>query len=251
MSFNAHMKMAELIHANYMLVTVINRFGIKLGFGDKSIGEVCRNYGINTDFFLEIVNTFHDKSYFPNERLQKFSIDDIIWYLEKTHQYYADTVLPRIGGLIHQVVIEDQQFQRYMEMIENFFDGYKKEVITHTDHEDQVVFPYARAIDKASKNSNYLRENRKTFEQYSIDVFEREHDDLEIKLLDLKNLIIKYLPEPLDNQTYNAILFELFSLEKDLNDHARIEDKVLVPKVKLMEEHLQQAHPEFKHLFNP
>lgn len=246
MSFTANMKMADLIHANCMLVTVINRFGIKLGFGDKSVAKVCREYKINVDFFLEIVNTFHDKEYFPNERLQKFSVDDIIWYLEKTHRYYTETKLPQIEAMIKEVGASEHEHKQYMEMIDNFFREYKNEVIIHTDHEDQVVFPYARAIDRSCKSSAFFQQNKGQLQDYSIHVFEREHDDIESKLLDLKNIIIKYLPEPLHNQTYNAILFELFNLENDLNDHARIEDKVLVPKIKIMEEQLKQKYAAFK-----
>ncbi len=70
---------------------------------------------------------------------------------------------------------------------------------------------------------------------YSIDDFEADHDNVEDKLFDLKNILIKYLPLPVDYQLCHAILVELFKLESDLNDHARIEDKVLVPKVKFME----------------
>lgn len=240
--------MAGLVHANYMLVTVINRFGIKLGFGDKSVAQVCREYQINTDFFLEIINTFHDKGYFPNEKLQKFSVDDIIWYLENTHRYYSQVKLPQIQSLIKEVVANNKEHKQYMEMMQSFFQEYRNEVITHTDHEDQVVFPYSRAIDKSCKSNAYFEQHMEKLKDYSIYVFEREHDDLESKLLDLKNIIIKYLPEPLNNQAYKAILFELFVLESDLNDHARIEDKVLVPKVKQMEDELCQRYPAFKNL---
>ena len=39
------MKMSDLIQANYALLTVLPRFGIHLGFGDRSVAEVCRAQG--------------------------------------------------------------------------------------------------------------------------------------------------------------------------------------------------------------
>ncbi|MBA7528470.1 hypothetical protein ES705_20656 [subsurface metagenome] len=69
----------------------------------------------------------------------------------------------------------------------------------------------------------------------SIDFFVDTHTNIEDKLYDLKNIIIKYLPPARDYTSSNALLFELFRLERDLNDHARIEDKVLVPKVQFLE----------------
>ena len=76
----------------------------------------------------------------------------------------------------------------------------------------------------------------KKIKNYSINDFAIEHDNVEEKLYDLKNIIIKYLP-PCKNKTLCArILIELFRLEKDLNAHALLEDKVLIPKVAKMEE---------------
>ena len=38
-------KMSDLICENYPMVLVMSRFGIALGFGEKNIGEVCRQNG--------------------------------------------------------------------------------------------------------------------------------------------------------------------------------------------------------------
>ena len=44
--FTERMKMADLVHANYRLLYVLPRFGIQLGFGDKSIEEICRAHNL-------------------------------------------------------------------------------------------------------------------------------------------------------------------------------------------------------------
>ena len=53
--------LAEVINKNVDLIPVINRFGIKLGFQNKTIEEVCNTYKVNTDFFLTIINTYHNE----------------------------------------------------------------------------------------------------------------------------------------------------------------------------------------------
>ena len=45
-------KMSDLICENYPMVLVMSRFGIDLGFGEKNIGEVCRQNKIDTYTFL-------------------------------------------------------------------------------------------------------------------------------------------------------------------------------------------------------
>ena len=44
--------MSDLIQANYRLLRVLPRFGIHLGFGDKSVAEVCRAQGVSMELFL-------------------------------------------------------------------------------------------------------------------------------------------------------------------------------------------------------
>jgi regulator of cell morphogenesis and NO signaling len=54
---------------------------------------------------------------------------------------------------------------------------------------------------------------------------------VEEKLNDLKNLIIKYIPPEYDENVCNEFLLTLALFEKDLEDHARIENKILTPLV--------------------
>ena len=37
--FSADMKLADVIHADYSLLLLLHRFGINLGFGDKTVQE--------------------------------------------------------------------------------------------------------------------------------------------------------------------------------------------------------------------
>ena len=54
--FNAKDSVVELIEHDYNVLTVLSRFSLPLGFGQKSIGELCEESGIHTDAFLLIIN---------------------------------------------------------------------------------------------------------------------------------------------------------------------------------------------------
>jgi len=236
MQIQHNMKMAEVIHLNYHLLPIISRFGINLGLGDKTIDQICREYALNVDFFLEILNSYHNKDYFPQKHLQGFSLKLITEYLHKSHEYYLYNKIPQIEQLLYRFSESYQgSHLEVFHLIDKFFNEYRKELIDHIRHEEENVYPYVLMIEAAfmAKNSTPALVNR--IREYSIDHFEHEHNNVEDKLFDLKNILIKYLPLPFDTQLCHAILIELFRLESDLNDHARIEDKVLVPKVRFME----------------
>jgi len=234
------MKMADLVHLNHLLIPVINRFNIKLGFGDATIEEICSEKKINVDFFIEVTNSYHDNEYFPQEHLQTFSITLIVEYLKKTHQYYLEVKIPEIETLINELVDRCYPDNKNIELVRKFFNEYKIEFRNHLKREDEIVFPYALEVEKHFQSKQLSDNAREKISSYSIDEYKREHDDVEEKLFDLKNIIIKYLHSPKDDQLCFKVLNELFFLENDLNNHANIEDKVMVPKVKKMENSLNK-----------
>ena len=49
-------KMIDLISDNYSLLQVMSRVGLSLGFGDKTVKEVCELNGVDCRTFLIVVN---------------------------------------------------------------------------------------------------------------------------------------------------------------------------------------------------
>jgi regulator of cell morphogenesis and NO signaling len=224
-------KLAHLLHTDIELLSLLRRFNITLGFGDSTIDEVCKSKNINIDFFLEIVNIYHNKSYFPKTKLQGISISVIVDFLKKSHKYYNEEIIPTIEHLIHQLVWEDKNHDRNLKVLKKFFNEYRKEVKAHTTHEEETVYPYTVYIEELCMNTEHKEKCREKMKEYSITNYAEEHNNIEEKLTDLKNIIIKYLPPSQNQDIAFSILRKLFKLEKDLNHHAAIEEKVLVPKI--------------------
>ncbi len=67
-------KMRDLVSNNSSLILVMGRFGISLGFGDKSVREVCRAHGVDENTFLEVVNFVSNRNNTLNFNSEKCSI---------------------------------------------------------------------------------------------------------------------------------------------------------------------------------
>ncbi len=237
--FNPKSRLADIIHLDYRLIPVIGRFGIEFGFGNKTIKEVCNNKGINVWFALEIINSYHDSNYFPKKSLQNFPAKLIIEYLSSTHNYYLKVKIPEIQEYIDKMEQNVKpENHKNITLLNGFFNEYKEELRLHLENEDQHVFPYILDIDNAMIRGEIDDELYKKILTDSIENYERSHDDAEVKLNDLKNLIIKFLPPVLCKELCQNLLIEIFRLEADIKNHTNIEDKVLIPKVKLMEKKL-------------
>ena len=61
--------------------------------------------------------------------------------------------------------------------------------------------------------------------------FEKEHEIVDLEIDDLKNLILKYIDPDYDVLLCNELISEIFRFEKDILDHARMEDKILIPMI--------------------
>ena len=59
-----------------------------------------------------------------------------------------------------------------------------------------------------------------------------------MNVTDLKNLIIKYIKPNYNELICNELLIEIFRFEKDILNHARIEDAILVPQVKQLQKNI-------------
>ncbi len=237
MIINSNTKMAEVIIQNHHLLSLINRFGIELGFGEQSVSEVCNFYNIPTNFFLEIVNAFNDPDFFPKKNLDAFPLELIIDYLFKAHRYYLEVKVPEIKKLITDLARQsNKNTQKAILLIQTFFEEYAQQLKLHIKNEEEVIYPYILDLEKiyTSKNQEVIKAFKEKY-NFTIEEYARNHESIEEKLYDIKSLIIKYI-KPKDNYIICfKILGQLAHLEDDINDHSDMENKVLIPRVKAME----------------
>ena len=203
---------------------VMSRFGLSLGFGDKSVKDVCEAQGVDYRTFLAVANFISEEqyAYTYSEDEDAFSIPALMDYLKQAHTYFLDFKLPVIRRkLIESIDCSGTDNIAYL--ILKFFDEYAKEVRRHMEYENEAVFSYVE----------------KLAEDYDIATFASKHNQIETKLTELKNIIIKYYPEKENNNKLNAVLFDIFNCEHDLASHCQVEDYMFVPAVAQLERRLK------------
>ena len=207
--------MSDLICENYAMLLVLSRFGISLGFGYKTIKEVCRDSNVDTDTFLAVVNLLISEK--RQADTEGISIPALLTYLRDSHNYFLNYRLPSIRRqLIEATKIENNDISM---LIIRYFDEYAEEVKKHMMYEEEKVFPYIEQIMAGGKS------------KYDINIFSRQHDNIDQKLSELKNIIIKYYPVKNTN-ALNSVLFDIFACSQDLASHNDVEDYLLVPSIR-------------------
>ena len=224
--YEADDKMISLIADNYSLLESLGRFGINLGFGDKSVQEVCESQHVDTYTFLAIVN-FSINGYRQLDDSEKMSVPTLLHYLKASHEYFLDYQLPNIRQELKAALDDNDNLAR---LIMKMYDSYAHEIRTHMKYEEQTVFPYVDAL---------LR--KETADDYDIETFSKHHGQTTQKLRELKNIIIKYLPSDTKrNNVLTTVLYDLYKNEEWLGQHAEVEDNIFIPAIRRLEQKMKQ-----------
>ena len=224
--YDAVDKMISLIRDNYSLLQSLGSFGINLGFGDKSVREVCEEQDVDTFTFLAVVN-FTINGSMVTENLERLSIPTLMRYLKASHAYYLDFQLPFIRKELQAALDENDSLAR---LIMKLYDEYSHQIRLHMQYEEKNVFPYVDALL-----------NRRTQGDYDIETYSKHHGQTDQKLKELKNIIIKYLPsDGLHNNQLSATLYDIYNNEEWLSLHAEVEDKIFIPAIRHLEKKYRQ-----------
>lgn len=226
------MKMAELVEVDFHLLGVLSRFGIDEAFGERSVEDVCMRYGIDASTFIMICEVYVDPDYRPSQdQLRTGHISDVLRYLHQSHSYYLNNALVTMASSIEKLIEPCSAPQK--KVIWKFFQDYKNELDKHFRKEEGEVVPYVQDLLLGQRTPGL-----------SIDGFEDDHSNIDESLSDLKNLILKSLPAECEGRQRIALLNYIFHLQHDLERHSAVEDELMVPMARLIENpHSVAPHP--------
>lgn len=134
-------KLCDVILHEPSVIPVINRFGIILGVGDKSIRTVCEEKNLDCEFFVTILNTFINEDYFPENRLKSFCATQIVNYLTQTNAYYEQFQIPNIERHFNFLINQSDSENNNLELMKQFFDELKKELLSRIENDKNCWFP--------------------------------------------------------------------------------------------------------------
>ena len=220
-------KMISLIRDNYDLLQMLGSFGISLGFGDKTVQEICDDNGVDCRTFLAVVNfSINGNDSKPDDH-ERLSVSTLMHYLEKSHAWYLEFQLPFIRRELNDSLDERDSLAR---LIMCFYDEYAHEIRRHMKYEQKTLFPYVNSLIEGTP-----------LPDYSIETFSRHHTAADKKLRELKLLIIKYLPsDGFHNNKLMAALHDIYANEQWLQQHSKVEDFIFVPAIRQLEQRQKQ-----------
>lgn len=228
-------KMCDMICEQPSLLQMMSRFGIPLGVEEKTVEEVCRSYRVDPVTFVAVANFIKFGPDAAKEYYDKVSVETLVGYLKKAHEYFLDFQLPAIRRKLLEAIVctNTGDVNKVVGLIIKFFDEYTDEVRRHMEHENREIFTYVEEL---------LRGRRRA--DFEIERFARSHESINHKLQELKNIIIKYYKPDAASDLLNSMMYDIFVCEFDLRRHCEVENSLFVPAVKLLEEKVEEGEDD-------
>ncbi|HBT86568.1 MAG: hemerythrin domain-containing protein [Fermentimonas sp.] len=214
------MKVAGQIDANPRLLLMLQHFKVDFRVRDLTVSQLCKEYCISETLFVDIANLYNGFGAKKNHTYTKNDLLQVIDFLKNSHHYYRFEMYPQIKSYI--LKLQENHPEKELKLLEKFFNEYFTEVREHLDYEDNVAFPY---FIKLLQNID----DGDTPQEYSSIEYSEHHTDIELKLHDLKNLLLKYVKIDNDLDLRRKLFFALYELEYDLFVHSLIEESILIP----------------------
>ena len=221
-------RLRDLIDENSDLMMVAARFGISLGFGDKTVKEVCAEDRVDENTFLAVCNLVDNRPYSID-----VSLTSLMGYLRSAHSYFLEFLLPSIRRKL-LLAVSSLPIDDVMLQLLKFFDDYCTEVRRHMEHENDSIFRYV----------DHLLEGNVS-DEFRISDYSVGHTSMTEKLDELKDIFIRHY-HVMNNLLLVSALNDIIDCNADLCSHCEIEDRMFLPAVSRLESSLKLKVREAK-----
>lgn len=234
-------RIAQLVDENYVHAYVLFYFGIRFDeYSELTLEEICTKKGLKIEQVVrELESPTHLKE--TDLPLISYPIDLIIEYLKHSHFLYIKHKLPYIAKLVNTFKAEQEDYSLVERDLKLVFPLFVEDFIHHIYEEEDTLFRYIKALERASKGNYIPTKLYCLIEKHSVQKFAMEHEVHDDEMAGIRKITKEYQLQPEAPLQIKVIYNELKEFEKSLITHARIENEILFPKAMALERKVKDA----------
>lgn len=234
-------RISDLVDENYIHAYVLFYFGIHFyEYSSLTLTQVCEQRGLKVAHVVsELESPVHLQE--ADLPLVSYPIDLILEYLKHAHFLFIKHKLPYISRLVETFKAKHADYASVERDLKIVLPLFVKDFIEHIYEEEDTLFGFIQALDRASKNQYRPTSLYYLLEKNSVQKFAMEHEVHDDEMEGIRRITKDYGLSH-DAPLHVKVLYnELKSFEKSLITHARIENEILFPKAMALEHNVRQA----------
>lgn len=233
---------ADIVRSDYRTADVFNKYGI--GYCDdtrESLLETCTSKNLDYNSILaELAEATKTITISNSLHFSEWKAGFLIDYITNVHHAYMHMAIPSIEGFLVSFINTHKKKLPEINRILFLFRELSVLLMTHSRHEEEIIFPYIRQIEntflrKETYGNLFVRTLRKPLSN-----IEKEHEVVMSILREIQSLSNNYTCPSNGCADQSAIYHKLNEFHVDMVQHTHLEDDILYPRAIEMEKELLQ-----------
>lgn len=235
-----HRPIGEVVADNYRTATVFKSH--KLDFccqGGRSIEEACETKGINLGEVLKELNQVMAEPENEITDYKTWPLDLLADHIEEKHHRYVEQRSIEIAPFLDKLCrVHGERHPELFEINSQFTESISA-LAQHMKKEELVLFPYIRKMVQAKNNEQAISSPHFGTVENPIAMMMHEHEVEGERFREIAKLSNNYQPPADACNTYRVTYALLQEFEDDLHLHIHLENNILFPAAKALDEELE------------
>jgi regulator of cell morphogenesis and NO signaling len=222
--------LGRIVAADYRAAAILERYGMDFCCGGRlTLGEVCQEKAVPAAELLEALDGLPAENETTGSQALEWPLDTLIDHITSIHHAYVRTSIPVIGA--HAAKIAEVHGERRPELKELalHFSDVAAGMMLHMVKEEEVLFPYIRALSEAARTGQRLAGSPFGSVGNPIRMMEADHQEVGDQMRLIRELTRDYSLPDSACATYRVCFAELQDFERDLHRHVHLENNILFP----------------------
>ncbi len=236
MNFNDETKVRDIALSNPAARQILEDAGLDYCCGGgKSLHEACLHADVPAEEILKRLRE-NSKRVSPDEaNWASAPLVDLTRHIRERHHRYVREAIARVQPLLDKVEAKHGKSHTEIADIRRLFTEVGREMIMHMQKEEQILFPYIDALEKATSAHSSVEPPFFQTVRNPIHAMMKEHDAAGELVKQIRKASSEYTA-PVDACTsYKALYQDLRQFEADLHQHVHLENNILFPRAVEME----------------
>ncbi|PSJ77133.1 iron-sulfur cluster repair di-iron protein [Sphingobacteriales bacterium UPWRP_1] len=229
----------QIVARNYNTATVFEKYNIDFCCGGKkTLQTVCAEQQLNFETLYQEVEEAANRQVPPSQNAANWSLPFLTEYIVHTHHHYVQEAIPVLLKYTNKIASVHGKNHPELVEVARLFAKLAEDLLQHMNKEEFILFPY---INKLATGNTTLPDASFGSAASPIRVMEQEHETAGNLMHQIRTLTHNYtLPNDACN-TYGVTFARLQEFEADLHRHVHLENNILFPKTKQLEQVLAKG----------
>lgn len=236
MNFNSETRIKDIALSNPAARQVLEDAGLDYCCGGgKSLHEACLHANVSSEAIGNRLTENSKGSESEDLNWIAAPLCDLTRHIREKHHRYVREAIPRTQALSDKVCVKHGANHVELGKIGALFAEVGREMIMHMQKEEQILFRYIDALEKAVNTHGSIEPPFFKTVKNPIHVMMQEHDAAGDLVRQIRALSSEYTPPEEACTSFKALYEALREFEADLHQHVHLENNVLFSRAVQLE----------------